>query len=364
MITHPKDQITLSQAAVTVAAAIIGIGIITMPRAGAEAVGTPDIWISTIIGGLIAIVVGYVIVKLSQKFPGKTFYEYSQLLTGSFLGRILGFFVIVYYTLLAAFEARAMAEVTRTYLMDQTPIEVTVIIFISVGAYLVFGGINSIVRLFELYFPVMAFFFFLIIALSVGNVELDNLRPVLGQGIMPVAKGLEPMALSYLGVEVMLILTAFMKEPNKAQKAVFIGVSIMIIFYLAMIVTVIGALTVTETKLLTWPTMELVKSIELKGFFFERFETFFIMLWILTTYTTFVISFYLAALGLSQIFKQKINYFIYGLLPCMYIGAMYPENINSVFKLGDYLGYMDIVVAVIFPCVLWVAALVRRNRHE
>ena len=48
-----------------------------------------------------------------------------------------------------------------------------------------------------------------------------------------------------------------MKEPNKAVKAVLVGISIPLIFYVITVVMVIGALSIDGVVTRTWPTLDL-----------------------------------------------------------------------------------------------------------
>lgn len=363
MIPSPQEKITNIQASIAVTMTIVGVGIITLPRTSAEAVQTPDVWLSILIAGFIAMFAAFFIVKLCQMFPDQTFYQFSYQVVGKPLGSILNFVVIIYFTMLAGFEVRSMGEVIRSYLLDQTPIEVIILVFMSVGVYLVTGGINPILKLFELYFSVLLFFFLLMFTLSLTNFEFNNIRPLLGEGIQPVLKGIKPNVLSYIGFEVMLILTAYMQTPKKAVMTTFIGMGLSIILYTIVLILVIGALTVEEVRVLTFPTMELVKSIEIKGLFLERFETFFIVIWIITTFTTYSMSLYMASLGLAQMFNKKRSLFPFVLLSFIYIFSMYPTDINGVFKYGDYVGNLAIFVAGIMPFLLWVIAFVGRKRN-
>ncbi len=56
VITIPKDRITTSQAVVIIVNYILGTGILTLPRASVEKVKTPDVWLSVILGGILAMV--------------------------------------------------------------------------------------------------------------------------------------------------------------------------------------------------------------------------------------------------------------------------------------------------------------------
>lgn len=123
------------------------------PREVATKVGTPDGWISVLLGGFIALLAGYILAKLSQRFPGQTFYQYSQIVAGKFLGKVHGFILIIYYTFFAGYEVRGMGELIHMYLLQNTPIEVIIIAFISVVTYITVEGANPIARICEFFFP-------------------------------------------------------------------------------------------------------------------------------------------------------------------------------------------------------------------
>lgn len=338
---------------------ILGVGILTLPRATAEEVGSADGWISLILGGLISMIAGVIISKLSLKFPQKTLYQYSQEIVGKWVGGFISLLLISHLTVLAAFEVRAMGEVVNMFLLYVTPIEVTVIVMMSVGFYLVVGGVNSIARLFEILLPPTVIIFFIVFLMSFKIFEIDHLRPVLGQGIMPVIKGVKTTLLTYTGFEIMLIMPAFMREPHKAVRSVLIGIGMPILFYLMTMIIVYGGISAEESITETFPTVTLVRTFELEGIVFERFESFLFAIWILQIFTTFSLSYYVASLGLAQIFNKKMTPFLYALLPIMYIIAMYPENINEIFKLGDVIGYSFLIIAMAIPSILWIIAKLR-----
>jgi len=242
--------------------------------------------------------------------------------------------------------------------------EIVMITFICVGTYLTVGGINSIVRVFELYLPVVILLLFGIMLLGLQHFELDNLRPVLGKGFINVIKGIQATILIYVGFEIMMMLTAFMKEPKKAVKAVIVGIGIPILLYTIISIIVIGVLTVDEAKTLAWPTASLVNYIEYSGGFIENFQIFFLIVWILTIYTTFVSFHYMASLGMGQVFNKDFTVFTYVSNPIIYIIALLPQNLDEVFKLGDLIGYMGIFIAGIVPVLLFIIAVIRKKGRK
>ncbi len=364
MIISSKDRITTSQAVVILVNYILAAGILTLPRVSVEKVKTPDVWISVFLGGLIAMIAGVIIVKLSQQFPGKTFYQYCQEIVGKWVGGFLSLVIVGYFFTISAFEVRTMAEVTGFFLLEGTPTWGIILPFLWVGFYLIIGGINPIARMFEIILPITIIIFLLVTFMSLGIFEIDNLRPVLGLGMLPVLKGIKTASLAFLGPEIMLLLVAFLKQPDKAVKVVLVGISIPLIFYVLTVVMVIGALSVDGVVTRTWPTLDLMRSFEITGLIFERFESLLLVIWIMQIFATFTITYYAAALGLAQLFKKNIKPFIYGLIPIIYIIAMFPKNINDLFKLGDRIGNVAIFLFGVLPLILLSISRLKGEKHE
>jgi spore germination protein len=352
MKNSSKDRITTIQTAVIITNLMLGSGILTLPRASAAAVRTPDVWISVIVGGAIAIAAGIIMAVLSKLHTGQTIFQYNQVLLGKWIGGLIGISFVLYFFMTAAYQVRALSEVTMLFLLEGTPSWAIVMVFMWVSLYLMTSGINPIARLFELILPITIVIYLLVMLMSLRIFELDNLRPVLGEGIMPVLVGVKSTALSFLGVEIILVLTAFMSNPNKSIKAVVYGTAIPLVVYLLTVVMVVGGLSIEGVVTRTWPTLDLVRSFELSGLIFERFESLLLVVWIMQIYSTFTITYYAAGLGLSQILKIKINKCLFALLPIVFLISTLPKNINVLFSFGDLLGKSAFYLYIPIPLLL------------
>ncbi|MCH5586484.1 spore germination protein [Shimazuella sp. AN120528] len=357
-----EDQITAYQAAVFVSSFMLGVGILILPRSVSEVVNSPDGWISLLLSGLFVILISIIMIKLCQRFPRKNFFEFSQEIVGKWAGGILNFILIAYFIMAAGFEIRGMAEVTKLFLLPATPIFATIIPFICLGTYLITGGINPIARFFELMLPITIIVLILVFALSIKSFDIHNLLPVMGSEIWPVIKGGKATFLSLTGFEVMLIITAFMKEPHKAVKTTIIGITIPVIVYLVAIICTIGNLGVEGTNIRTWPTVSLMREFEYPGILFERFETFLLAVWIIQIFTTFVSCYYFAALGLSQLFKKDNSLFIFSLAPLIYLVTRLPKNINDLFHFATFESSIIILFVVLILPTLLIIDVFRRKK--
>ncbi|MED3836044.1 GerAB/ArcD/ProY family transporter, partial [Peribacillus frigoritolerans] len=245
-----------------------------------------------------------------------------------------------------------------------TPTWAIIMIFMWVGLYLIIGGINPIARLFEIILPLTVILFLVVTFMSIKIFEIDNLRPVLGEGITPVLKGVKTTALAFSGPEIMLLLIPFMNQPKKAVKALLVGVSIPLIFYVITVVMVIGALSVDGVVTRTWPTLDLIRSFEISGLIFERFESLLLVVWIMQIFATFTITYFAAALGLAQLTKKSIHPFMFGLLPILYIIAMIPKNMNDLFKQGDFVGNIALFLFGLLPLLLLIISRIKGGKYE
>lgn len=364
MPSSPIDRITTHQAVMFVTNFIFGAGILTLPRTITEKIKTPDSWIAITVTGLIITLVAVIILKLCQRYPNETFYQFNQKLLGKWLGLLLSFTVICYYIVLSAFEVRTMAETTRLFLLQGTPTWAIMMPFLWIGLYLVQGGVNVIARLLEIIFPITVLFFLLVMSLGIGLFEVDNLRPVLGSGVRPVLKGLTTSSLSFAGFEILLFIYMFMKEKNKATKVPLLGVGIPFIFYTITVVIVIGSISVDAVLSQTWPTLTFIRSFEITGFLFERFDSLILVIWIMQIFATYVIALFIATLGLNQIFSTSTHVFIYSLIPLIYLVSMIPKNINDVFKMSDMIGNFSLCLFIIMPLVLFIISKVKERKYE
>jgi spore germination protein len=355
-----KPSLTSKQAAMITSKSMIGTGILILPQSVAKSVNTPDGWITVVLCGLLAMASGWVIASLSRRFPGRTIYAFGQDIVGKWVGIPLALLISMYYVLSSGYLLRVMGEVVRMYLLDKTPISVIMLAFMGVAVYLTTAGMSAIAQLIELFLPIIVLILVVFIIFSFGDFELDNLRPVLGEGMSPIWKGMKPSILSYSGFEVMLFVTAYMAESRKAIQATLAGIAVTTVLYTLVVIVAIGTLTVDELKTVTWPTMSVAMNIELPRGFFERFESLFTVLWVLTMFTAFVMYHFGASLGLGQLTDKRFQIFSYLTLPVIYIVAVLPENLNKVFKVGDYVGYISLFMFGVIPICLLLIAVVRR----
>jgi len=362
MTLGTKDRITPVEATILMVNYVLAAGVLTLPRTTVQAGGTQDVWISVILGGLLSMLAGFFIVRLSLRFPGQTFFQYSRHIIGKPVGILLGLAVAVYFLCIASYEMRSVQEITGFFLLEGTPVWAIAAIFMWISIYLCAGGINAISGMCRLIIPITWAVFLGVCLLSLQVFDINNLRPVLGEGLGPVWKAVKPTALTFTSGEDLLFLIAFMSKPRKAMKVLVAGTLISMVFYTLAVVLTIGAFSVDGIVTRTWPFIDLVRSFEVNYLIFERFESLLLAIWIMQIFCTFCIAFYGAALGLSQMMNKKYLHCLFALLPVIYVISEVPPNINGLFAFGTGIGNWSMFLFGLMPGFLLIIAYFRKVR--
>lgn len=359
-MSRTEDQISTMQTVIVYVNYVLAVGVLTLPRTISEAAKTPDGWISILIGGAASLAAGLIITRLGRKFPGQTIYQYAAVLLGRPLGYILGTVIALFFIGIAAFELRTLQEVVQFFLLEGTPVWAINFSFLWIALYLCLGGMSGIARLCQFIVVFTWSIFLLVCLLTLEVFDLNNLRPVLGEGLLPVLKAVKPTALTFTAGEIMLFLTPFMLRPRNASKAVAFGVGISGIFYLVAYFVTVGAFSVNGVLTRTWPFLDAIRSFEVEYLLFERFESLLLAIWCMQIFCTFCISFYAAAYGAAQMSGTRPQRWLYGLLPLVFLTASLPRSLNHVFGLGDVLGNTMIYLFGLLPVILLLVARIRK----
>jgi len=339
---------------------VIGAGVLTLPRLVADATESSDGWVSILIAGALAILLAWVGAKLASRFPKMNFFTYTGLIATKPVAMILTWIVFGYFLVFSAYITRGISLIAKQYLFDETPVEVIALTFMLIIIYAVAGSRVSLLRLNLLFFPIVLAFIILLLYFSAGLIELDNLKPIFVTNWSGIMKGARETIFSLLGFEIAMFYIFYMNRPQKAPKAVVIGMLLPVVLYVFVYLIVISVFSVEATIQVMFPTIELAKEIELPGEFFERLESLFFVIWIMTIFNTGSMAFDICIMQVNSIFKNtKKTTCIWVLSPLIYVVAMIPQDMIEFAILGEYLSYAGLVVAGVMPCSLFITAMIR-----
>ncbi|MDP4095630.1 spore germination protein [Paenibacillus sp. P96] len=355
------SRLTTIQATAIFVCFVMGAEMITLSRQTVDLAHTADVWLSIILSGGITFLITCIGVKLSQRFPSASLYEFIQQIIGKPLGKGLGLLIVIYYVGMGSFELRSINEVTAFFLLEGTPIWALSSLLLWTSLYLCLEGIYGIGKVVQVVFPIIILVFILICFLGVNLFELDNLRPVLSEGFPPVLNAMKRTPMAFAGSECFLFILCQMEKPQKATKVVGIGLGIAVLFYTVSTLICIGVFSVEGVITRTWPFFDLVRSVEVDYLLLERLESLLFSIWILQVFSTFTMAYYCAALGISQILKVSYAKTLFFLLPLIYIVSHIPKNSNDTAAFAMIIGYTAFLLFAVIPPILLLVSYWRRT---
>ena len=356
-----NDIISPFQLAMIVIMTVIGVGVFNLVHTAAK-YGGNDGWMIMIVLGILHILLAFLMVKLSCKFPGKTFPEYIQEIIGVIPGKILVLLIAFYILINLAYEVREFTEVAKMFLLPRTPTEIIIFALLLVCVYVVRGGVESIARISEITFPILFIPFFLVLIPGLPGLDLSNLLPVGRELGTKFVRMLPHAPHAFRGLEFILFYIGFMKKPQKAYKSVSWALVFVTAFYV--LISVIG-IAAFGAKLATkdiWPLLIYIRNINIPGLFIERLDGVVLSIWVITVFTTVITGFYIVTYSFSKVFNtREQKEYALPLMIVIYYLALQPAGLAQLYKWGDWIfKYVSTVFMYVIPLLALLIASIRR----
>ncbi|NLP17879.1 MAG: GerAB/ArcD/ProY family transporter [Firmicutes bacterium] len=361
------NQITPLQGAAIVASSLIGVGILTLPREVAAAAGT-DGPLATLLGGAIAALLLVLLTKLGLRFPGHSLIEYSSIILGGIVGKLLALAFIIYWFLLTAALVRIFGEMVITAILTNTPLELIIGIMLLLGAQLAAQDVKVFARIHEILLPLTILPLLFLFLNSINAVNPLHLLPVFAFGPLPLVRGALATGLSFLGIEFILMLLPYYSEPQQAVKYHLYGILIPIILYFTIVTMGLGTFGDTALQYLQWPALEQIRLAALPSIpsVFERLESIFIGIWVVVIFTSVGSLYLMIILGSTQLLglgsPRRNRFWHYVPTVPLFFLARLPQNIIAVETYTELISKAGTVLIVAGPGLLYLIALVRQKK--
>jgi len=355
-----NDHISPYQLAMIIIMTVIGVGVFNLVHIVAKHGGN-DGWLIMLALGIVHILLAFLLIKLSCRFPGKTFPEYIQEIIGVIPGKLLVLAISAYIMMNLAYEVREFTEVAKMFLLPRTPTEVIIFALILVCVYVVRGGVESVARIAEITFPILFIPFFLVLIPGLPGLDMTNLLPV-GSDLGVKFQRMIPHAPhAFRGIEYILFFIGFMERPQRAFKPVAWGLIFVTFFYVLISIIGLSAFGAKAATKAIWPLLIYIRNINVPGLFLERLDGIILSLWVITVFTTIVTGFFIVTYSLSKVFNtQEQKQFALPLMIFIYYLALQPAGLAELYKWGDWtFKYISSIFMYVIPIAAFAIAALR-----
>jgi len=349
----------------TIVVGMVGIGIFSCPKEVIDKVGS-DAWIVTLMGGIVIFLLLYLIYMVVKKNDFQEFSNILQINFGKLLGGIFAIAFAIYSIFIVSLGMREFVEVIRLFLLRQTPSEFILITTILTGTYLVRGEIGDLVKFNEISFWIMFIPVFVVFILIAVNADFTNMLPILNNEPANYFKASRYILFCFGGIEIAYLILPYVKNKKNSLRVLRKSIMFVSFFYIVVMILVLAVFSKTQSKILLWPTISMIRSLYIPGTFIERWEGIVMALWILFYFTTFVNTYFFSSEIIKNVFKLKdIKLSSLLIMPFIYVIALYPENIAEIYTLQfktTPVILMAIFLFIILPILILLIGEVKKRK--
>ncbi|OPJ54806.1 GerAB/ArcD/ProY family transporter [Alkalithermobacter paradoxus] len=358
-----KEKITTSQAITFLMICIIGAGTLTLPRNLVDEVGGDGLFI-LIISTLLSIILGYFLYKVVSYFPNRSFMEISSILLTKPIAYILAIILTMQYTLLGGLIFRILAEVTKMYMLRNTPTEVIIITMLIVCIYAIRSGIESIARLSQIFIPLSIIPIVLVLIPEMRHVDITNLLPLFQTDPSKIIPSIQSTLFSFAGFEIMILIGVFLSRPSRGFEIQYKTLIPVGLLYIFIFIVTIGLFGQVETSHTVWPTLTLVKLVDVPGAFMQNLDAIVMASWVILIFMSIVLTMYSSNLLICDMFSlREANFIVLLLAPIIYFIALYPSNLAQVYDMFSHpiavIGESILIIAT--PTLLYLVFLIKKR---
>ncbi|MBM7648634.1 spore germination protein (amino acid permease) [Bacillus ectoiniformans] len=266
-----------------------------------------DAWISMIVATLAGVIINLPLLLLLKKYRYHSIYTLLEAVIGKWGGRFVSLIIVWFAIHLAALIVRNLSNFMITVVTPNSSIYIYQIMIMGLVVYSAYIGFENVFRVNELLAPFMVIFLFIALLLVINQFTFQKLKPVLGEGIMPILKGAYP-TIGFPFIEIILI-TVFITYIKQKDKV--IPEFLLTLFISGMILTLVIFIAIGDhgPSLISresYPTYDLVKDVTATELF-ERIEIIVATIWIFGIFVKITISFLAATHGLKYILNRKTD---------------------------------------------------------
>jgi spore germination protein KB len=363
-----NGKITSQQFGVLVFLYTVGTTILVIPS-GLASVAKQDAWIGALAGICYGLLILWLYATLWRLYPNKTFVGICETVLGKFVGKTFSLIFVFYSFIGAVTVLFYLGNFFKIQFLPRTPVLFINAIFAIVVVMGVRMGLEAISRTAELLMPWFIILYCILIFTLAPEIKTENLQPVLETGVKPILwAGFSFAGTAYLPMVFLFMIFPSVLNPEQARKNFFMAALIGGLCVVLVTLLCISILGVNITSRSLFPSLSLVKKINI-GSFLQRIEAIMAGLWFITTYFKTTFYFFSGVSSLAEIMKLK-NYrsitLPLGMFMVAYSLIVYPDIVYmQKWDSTVFLPYI-LTIGLFIPLLLLVAGLLKKavNRNR
>ena len=360
-----KENISLSQLTAIIIGFDLGSSLVIVMGLNAK----EDAWIVVLLSSFIGVILSLFFFSINEHAPGKNLFEIFEFCFNRPIAIFLSILYLIYFLYISCRIVRDFGELSTTFILPVTPIEIIIFSLVMVIGYILYLGLEVLARTTEIFTPYSFLFLLLLVValLASGHLSITKALPMLAKGIYPITTSLFPYEINRPWGELVVFTCIFPYLTRFKESKGFVILSVVISGLLLTLATFIITVSLgpTMASRASFPLLSATRLISLADFI-ERIDAlalFIITLGIIVKGSIFTFA---ALKGLEYIFRIPYRYFV-GPVICtismfaVFISKSYIDHINEAFYVIPFLIHMPL--QFIIPSFLLFLLLLKKLRN-
>ncbi len=321
-----------------------------------------DLWIAFILGILMVMPLSFIYARIHYLFPEKNLFDILEICFGKLIGKILILLYISYVSFVIGDIFLNYGQFITEVSFSQTP-QIVSILFLSILC--VWGinlGIEVLGRFSKLFIYVPIISLVIIMLFLIPEMNPNNLRPVLEEGMKPVFEGAFSV-FTFPLVQIVVFTMAFSSFNRKksSYKIYITGLLIGGIYLALLSITNILVLGVANATSTVYPTQATISRIHV-GDIFQRIEVIITTTFLLGGFIKLSILLLCICKGVTKVFNLQSYRLIIVPISLLVLNLSYfqYDSIIHYFNFNrDIWPYYTFPFQVIFPIIIWIVSEIK-----
>jgi spore germination protein (amino acid permease) len=339
---------------------MVCLGPLFISRIATKAAGR-DAWLVILFAGCVMIANSFVLLHLAKQFPKQTFIEYSQLLFGKWLGRLLAIVQLILAAELSSITLWYTSQVINVFILFQTPAAVITFSLMLLSFYAGQKGLNTIGRVTEIIFVISFGFALFFVPPVIEYGHWSFMRPFAEHAGLPWISGVWSVLFCFAGYEMVLTFYPFLKDSEKPKiKKQMIGHMIYVVsIFVIAVFTQQMVYPFSYMQKLWLPSIHYVSLVKLP--IMERSDLVFILFWFSVFFKSNMVFYYRTVIDTQLLFKIKSPKWVLIILAALiFAGTFQSTNPHQMEHRLMFVMQLMMVLFLVLPPVSLLLMKIRR----
>ncbi|WP_432664372.1 endospore germination permease [Wukongibacter baidiensis] len=356
-----KEVISDKQGIFLTILAIIGTSVIIVMGLSAK----KDLWIANILSIFMALPLVTIYARLHHIFTGKDLFDILFICFGKLFGTVISILYIWFTFHIGALITHDFGTFITSVSLPETPEFTLMLVIIVLGIWAVKKGVELLGRWTTLFAPFIMLFIFTIILLLIPHMNINNIRPVLSNGIRPVIKGaFYSFAFPFAETVILTMFFSDFQSKRSPYKIYLVGLLLGGFILVSLNLTILLVLGINTSLSLYFPTHSIATRINI-GVFFQRIEIISAIIFILGGFVKMSISLLAACKGIAKIFGCADYRFIVAPIALLMnnLSVIIYDSTMEVIEFASTVSpYYKFPFQVILPIIILIVAEIKKKK--